>query len=335
MDIIILEKSRVRSYLDSIAAGFAKNPLEVVLSLTAIGLFILSMVLVLVWWNRKEKIWRDARTEKAFEALSQKAKLTLSEKELVRTMAQYGPNGKKSVNQVMTNIHLFNTTAGNVIKRGIVSERTIAALRFRLGHHMNEKRGVLRSTVELTPGSFITAKTGKNEILAGEIKENGPARFSIAFPEQTSLSGYLVLSIPRKTGLYRCKVYVLGGKNGTYDVQHTENIQRIQKRSALRRKLKLIVRITYQPDNGGAIEDTLEIRGRITELSETGALISSTALLPEKDTKIHLSFLKDQNDSVEVEAVVVRWLEDINTIAVRFIDIPAKVQERIMKKVFH
>ncbi len=275
---IILKKSHVRSYLDSIAEGFAKTPLELALSLAAIGFFILILVIALAWWNRKEKKRKDARTEKAFDALSQKAKLTLSEKNLLRTMAQYTQDGKKSVTRMMTSIHLFNTGAANVMKRGIVSERTIAALRFRLGHHLNKKRGVLRSTVEIPPGSYITVETAKNGILTGEIKENGPARFSIAFTEQPRLGGNIVLSIPRKTGLYRCKVHVLGGKNGVYDIQHTENIQRIQKRSSLRRKLKLSVIITYPPDNAGVGEDTLRIRGRITELSETSALISSAAL---------------------------------------------------------
>ena len=92
---IVLDQSRVRTYLDSVAKGFAKNPTEMILALSVIGILLAVAITVLTLWRRKETRRLLEEGEKAFETIADRSKLTLFERDLLRTLASVSPHNMR------------------------------------------------------------------------------------------------------------------------------------------------------------------------------------------------------------------------------------------------
>ena len=323
---LLMDTPRVREYLDSVADGFYKNPGEIIASIGGVAALLFVLLFLALWWRKKEEQRRKEREDTAFDAISERLKLTLSEIELLKRLAQFSPGGKFSLPGLVKNQQNFNIAVKRALRRKIAGDSEIAVLRFRLGHNKSNTRGILSSTASLVPGTAVEVISRDGSRVYASILEVTPVKFSVKILSDAAIDGKVELRFARPTGVYSCSQQVVRYNNRIADFRHTEAIARIQKRGSLRKRLSMSVSISM---------GDRDYSGKIIDLSEGGARIHCPGAELREKQWIELTLFRKTPDPVSVSARVVRVEGENDLIGIEFHSINSRIRERIRNMVFH
>ena len=318
--MIVLDGAKLRAYWDSIADGFSRSPIEVVLSVALlVVIFTLVVVLLLLRQKRERRKARD-RELKWFAGFADRHGLTDSDREVLMDMCQYAPGKHRDIYSLVKNSALYTSCARKMLDAGDVSISKISRLRFRLG--MTSKKGLLNSTVELEEGVPMTVLARDGSSSQAWVKAVSENEIDLLSSYHAKKGQDLELRVGRNTGLYSVAVKVSKIGQGVFSVYHSERVKRIQKRKYFRKLARGTVFIRIP---GGLT------RARLYDISGGGARIG----VPDGDWKPDQSLKMALSPSPQefFQAKIIRIPSDRKTMSVQFTGVKETTRERIIKSV--
>ena len=353
--MIILSQEKLRDYWDGIAEGFQKSPLEIVLSLIILILLVVVPLVLFLLWRRKDRRNKTVAARVLFRTLSAKKKLSTADIELFETMSSYAPRGARDLPYLLTNPRVFSLSARRMREDGRVSDKRIAALRLVLGLTPPGKRGVLRSTAELTEGLSVTVGPGGTTGDIGVVESVTPDSVAVRTSADLVKGRSVELTVSKDSGLYAIRNVVIGVEAGLLFLEHSEKIKRVQKRRFFRRKMQgTVILTTLVPkkedeadtqsegasieDDAAARESALHVPGknvktRLLDLSAGGARVHNPGLDLVAGQAVLLTMRDADKKVIRARATVVRNSQGDSSVSVRFEGLKGAVRDTIARLV--
>ena len=330
---VLLEKSRLDTYIDSVSEGFQKNTQETVIVLIAIVIIIAVTVLFFRWYIKRKTKKERQEYDRRYSSLSQKKKLTPTDNALLLELFRYAPKHTPGLISLITNPRFFSAAAKKFIAEHPGRQRQIASLRFRLGFQVPGNGSILVSSTGMEEGTSVLIKTKQNREIFARVSKVDARGFSVRAEEDMPIKGSAEIVLYMKSGMYSFDSDVLPSEDDRCILSHSELVRRTQKRSSLRKPMKttLVVELPQKEAAGNVIK----LRGKILDLSADGARISLPKCGIETGDSLIMTLFKNSGNSAKVAGQVVRLDAESGIVGVRFTDVGKKTRERIIEAVFH
>ena len=146
----------------------------------------------------------------------------------------------------------------------------------------------------------------------------------------------------RPTGLYSLTTYVIGKRGNGYQLQHSERVERVQKRRFFRKVLRLPVLLAIN-DSAGTTNDSAGatnvssigvFKTRLIDLSAGGAKIRNPGVGTSAGDVIHLKIFPGKAEPIKLKSRVTRVSPDGASLSVAFDLLKDSTRDQIMKLVF-
>ncbi len=364
--MIILSQEKLSDYWDGIAQGFEKSPFEVVLGVVVLLLLIVVPVVLFLLWQKKERRKKTTESRALFGMLTARKKLSASDVDLFEQMSSYAPRGVRDLPSLLTNSRVFSLSARRMKEDGRVSDTRIAALRLKLGLTAPGKRGILRSTAELTEGLSVEVGSGGGASDFGVVESVTPDAVAVRTPARIAKGRSVELKVSKPTGMYAIQSVVVGVEADLLLLGHSEKVKRVQKRRFFRRKMKGAVVLTTltrkdaseagprvadggrsASGSGQASRGIIEqdpgtgqsfllvpernVKTRLLDLSAGGARVQNPVLALEAGQAVLLTMQGADKKLIKARATVVRTSGGDSSVSLKFGALEHGVRDRIAR----
>ena len=357
--MIILDGDKLRGFWDNIAQGFQKSPLEAAISILIIALLIAVPVVLFLHKQKKDRNRKTDRARAVFDAYAAKKNLSEGDRDLLRKMCRHVSKGELELLDLATKPASFNAAAKRLMgagDSGRVNDAMIARLRIKLGLVHSGSQGILHSTAEFYQGMPLQLAVESGRKMVGKVQEVQPDGFMLQVPERLAKGARVELRVRRPTGLYSLTTYVIGKRGNGYQLQHSERVERVQKRRFFRKVLRLPVLLAINDSSGatndssGAINDSAGaindssgatnvssigvFKTRLIDLSAGGAKIRNPGVGTSAGDVIHLKIFPGKAEPIKLKSRVTRVSPDGASLSVAFDLLKDSTRDQIMKLVF-
>ena len=350
--MIILDGDKLRGFWDNIAQGFQKSPLEAAISILIIALLIVVPVVLFLHKQKKDRNRKTDRARAVFDAYAAKKNLSEGDRDLLRKMCRHVSKGELELLNLATKPASFNAAAKRLMggdDSGRVNDAMIARLRIKLGLVHSGSRGILHSTAEFYQGMPLQLAVESGRKMVGKVQEVQPDGFMLQVPERLAKGARVELRVRRPTGLYSLTTYVIGKRGNGYQLQHSERVERVQKRRFFRKVLRLPVLLAINDASGatndasGATNDSAGatnvssigvFKTRLIDLSAGGAKIRNPGVGTSAGDVIHLKIFPGKAEPIKLKSRVTRVSPDGASLSVAFDLLKDSTRDQIMKLVF-
>ncbi len=350
--MIILDGDKLRGFWDNIAQGFQKSPLEAAISILIIALLIAVPVVLFLHKQKKDRNRKTDRARAVFGAYAAKKSLSEGDRDLLHKMCRHVSKGELELLDLATKPASFNAAAKRLMgagDSGRVNDAMIARLRIKLGLVHSGSRGILHSTAEFYQGMPLQLAVESGRKMVGKVQEVQPDGFMLQVPERLAKGALVELRVRRPTGLYSLTTYVIGKRGNGYQLQHSERVERVQKRRFFRKVLRLPVLFAINVSSGatndasGATNDASGatsvssigvFKTRLIDLSAGGAKIRNPGVGTSAGDVIHLKIFPGKAEPIKLKSRVTRVSPDGASLSVAFDLLKDSTRDQIMKLVF-
>lgn len=312
-------------FVQNFVHGFIASPVEIAVFAGFLAIFVAVLVVVPVLRGRRARRQAAERAETRYEELKDRHRLQPSEEEAVDILAGYlrRPEHKYVVLQ---NQGIFDECAERARHDQAVADPTIASLRVKLGFSGSYAGAAPDSSSELPTGSGVVLNAEERGPIVARLIEHDPDAFTVRIDEDVTplTSGRLVEVIFQDgSGQYRFTTTVLSREDTALRLAHAEELERIQRRDYVRRRLKLPVYV--RP----AHSDRKPALSRFVDVGGGGASIANTGEL-ERGDEIELTFHRDSDKALHVPGHVVRLSHRGKIAHIQFDELSPHDRDRII-----
>jgi hypothetical protein len=233
--MIVLDPVKLRSYWDSIASGFQRDPLVALLQILLVLLILGGLIALFLIAQRRERRRRALRETAAFEAGLAKLDLSVSDRRYLEAVSKDHPRPTSLLN----NLSAFNKAAGRMVSEGLAAGPQVARIRVKLGLIRPASGATLHSTAELPEGTSVEIILGARGSFPGVVESVEPTHLAIRTREKIAKGQSLVIQVARSSGLFSISSTSLGYREGVLHAEHSENVKRVQKRRYFRKGTRM------------------------------------------------------------------------------------------------
>jgi len=322
----VLDPEKAQRFLEIMRKGFVRNPVFAAISFSiVVGLIISAIIIYKIVNTKKEK--KELLTIKdSFKNKVNQKNLSAREKQILFYICDNLLNNKNHILTLLTNPVVFSIYSQIILNEKIVTAQELAALRMKLGINQRKVFNVLYSTADLTIGTSVKISFLKNYYFAGIISDIDEFGVSINIDKDISLEKNtpVLIEIDNQYGLFLIHSHVIGIHASIIKVEHSEKIEKFQKRKFFRKNIQLPVTIMKNEEDKG-------IHSYMLDLSGGGAKI----YYPKNDFKtgdkifVEISFNKKED--ISLPCIIKRISKNDSSISVAFIEINESIRDKIVK----
>lgn len=329
---IILDKQKLADFLDDISRGFQQSPLQILLALALLLLFIGFLIFMYKLQKKRLRDTRNRRYVELYEAAMAKVNLNPSELHLLERLSRYLKTPERKY-LPLVNHSTFNACASRLCREEDVQEVSLSALRIKLGFSEQDPERIPSSTAELPQGLpvLITSRIGKRA--TGRVAGSQPQSLIIRPTEPIKLPCGIPVRVyfQNRSGIFSFTSHVqdtLEKPEPAIHLAHSETIRRTQRRAYYRKKLSLPIFV--RP--AGSEEKPL--LSSFLDLGGGGASLRNPQNRFEAGVDLELTFLPSGADRLSLTAKVIRASRGGKVLHVRFGTITDSVRDRIIGSLF-
>lgn len=329
---IILDEEKLTKFFDDISRDFQRSPLEILLALVLLLLFIGFLIFMYRLQKKRLQESRNIRYVELYEAAMAKLNLNPSELHLLERLARYLKTPERKY-LLLVNHSTFNTCASRLCREEDVQEVSLSSFRIKLGFNAQDPERIPCSTAELPQGLpvLITSRTGKRA--AGRIAGSQPHSLIISPTEPIKLPSGIPVTVyfQNRSGVFSFTTHVqdtLQKPEPAIHLAHSETIRRTQRRAYYREKLSLPIFV--RP--AGSEEKPL--LSAFLDLGGGGASLRNPQNRFKAGVDLELTFLPSGADRLTLTTRVIRASRGGRVLHVRFATITDSVRDRIIGSLF-
>jgi c-di-GMP-binding flagellar brake protein YcgR len=320
--------------------GFAGSPFEITLVALFVVLFFGGLAYFATRASRREERTRKEHANALYEELKEHHHLTPTEEDAIARLSKH-LNRPERKYVLLQSQAMFNAAATTALREGAVSEGTISALRVKLDYTDQPTNKPPHSTADLPKGSAVLVTKKEQRSVKARVIDPTETEFRL----QTELErrpfafGTLVRVVYQNNiGIFAFNCAVEGFEDGILSLTHDEEPERVQRRQHYRAELHLPVHVNY----AGAESKKRKNQGKQKPLeSEFLDIGGGGASLrnPNKQFKagdhIELSFHPYGNETMRVQASVIRTSQDDSVLHVSFEQMRESMRDKIYRMLFN
>ncbi|MBA7517166.1 hypothetical protein ES705_09219 [subsurface metagenome] len=329
---IILDEKKLAKFFDDIARGFQQSPLEILLSLALLLLFIGFLIFMYKLQKKRLRETHNRRYLELYETAMAKLNLNPSELHLLERLARYLKTPERKY-LLLVNHSTFNACASRLCREENVQEVSLSSFRIKLRFSAQDPERIPASTAELPQGLpvLITSRTGKRA--AGRVAGSKPQSLIISPTEPIKLPCGIEVRVyfQNRSGVFSFTTHIqdtLEKPEPAIHLAHSETIRRTQRRVYYREKLSLPIFV--RP--AGSEEKPL--LSAFLDLGGGGASLRNPQKRYEAGVDLELTFLPSGSDRLSLTAKVIRASQGGKILHVRFGTITDSVRDRIIGSLF-
>jgi c-di-GMP-binding flagellar brake protein YcgR/cbb3-type cytochrome oxidase subunit 3 len=329
---IILDEQKLAKFLDDISRGFKQSPMEILLALTLLLLFIGFLIFMYKLQKKRLQETRNRRYLELYEAAMAKLNLNPSELYLLERLARYLKTPERKY-LLLVNHSTFNACASRLCRQEDVQEVSLSSFRIKLGFSDQDPERIPSSTAELPQGLpvLITSRIGNRA--TGRVAGSQPQSLIISPTEPIQLPCGIPVTVyfQNRSGVFSFTSHVqdtLGKAEPAIHLAHSETIRRTQRRAYYRKKLTLPIFV--RP--AGSEEKPL--LSAFLDLGGGGASLRNQQNRYKAGTDLELTFLPSGADRLSLTAKVIRTSRGGRVLHVRFGTITDSARDRIIGSLF-
>jgi c-di-GMP-binding flagellar brake protein YcgR len=331
--MIVFDQEKLSAFFKSVSRGFDRSPLEIVLVILSFLAFI--ALLIVIYRLQRRKVRRQQRSiaERRYRQIAEKHSLAPSEEALVKRMARFLKEPEKKY-LILINQPTFNFCAAKLKAKQETAAASIAELRSKLGFRLQGPEQIPASSAELPEGQglLVVAVAERGERKAqGRVSGQEPDSLVVQLIE-TGASfrrGETVrIYFQNRAGVFSFVTRIQSVQNQRIQLQHGEDIKRLQRRKYYRRRVSQPVRIRYP---GTEEQSTLT---SFYDLGGNGASLKNPGKRYTTGDAVELTFLA-AGERFTLVAEVLRTSKDGEVLHVRFAPMREATRDRIIGSLFH
>lgn len=316
-------------FVESIGIGFRSSKAQQTTIIIIICAFILlSLAFYLIQrYISKEKTRQQAH--KTFKETLRNVSFTKEEKLILEQLADAMPNLREKKYLIVQDAGVFSTAAEQLLHDGIVSSGEIRSLRNKLDACCFSREKSFTTTKELPEGLHLYITRSSPEGYHGIILQRRLDYFAVKLKEDAEeLQKGSVCSIffKRRRDTYRVNGLIKLRKGPMLYFSHTEEIEKVQKRSFYRSEVNFPAVIRHQG------YDIRQYQTKMVDLGGGGArLVSPGHGLHEKDI-VTLLFQTPEGETFEIPGEIVKMSqkEDTEFVHVHFSSIKEVTRDKVV-----
>ncbi|MQY76228.1 MAG: hypothetical protein GH155_01195 [Spirochaeta sp.] len=329
---IILDEQKLTKFFDDISTGFQQSPLEILLSLALLLLFIGFLIFMYRLQKKRLRETRNRRYLQLYEAAMAKLDLNPSELQLLEQLAHYLKKPERKY-LLLVNHSTFNACVNRMCGEEDVRQVSLSALRIKLGFSVQDPERIPSSTAELPEGLpvLITSRVGKRA--AGRVAGSQPHSLIISPTEPVKLPSGIPATVyfQNRSGVFSFTTHVretVEKPEPAIHLAHSETIRRTQRRAYYREKLSLPI---FVRPAGSEEKPLLSV---FLDLGGGGASLRNPQNRYAAGADLELTFLPSGADRLSLTAKVIRASRGGKVLHVRFGTITDSVRDRIIGSLF-
>ena len=218
-------------FFQGVTDSFSNNPFQVIITISIILFIILIFIFIIINYQKKNEIKEFIELKKRYKETVRNKNLTEREKEILFDIADNYINKIKDITEIFKNPVIFSYYTKILTDNKLVTEKEIAVLRMKLNLTQKKIFNILYSTADLAIGSSIKLFFTKNYYFKGIISDNDETGVSINIDADIKLGKKTeaVIEFDNSYGFFLIHTFVIEIKNSMVKVEHSENIERVQK----------------------------------------------------------------------------------------------------------
>jgi heme exporter protein D/c-di-GMP-binding flagellar brake protein YcgR len=331
--MFIFNPEKVSEFLDNIASGFQHRPWEVLLFFVLILLFVVFLLSVSLIQRRKVLRQRLRQARERYERAASRLGLTPEEGELVERLAA-GLKGPDRLTQVLVSSAAFNRAVDRL--GGGADPAALAELRMKLGFRAQNPESVPTASSELPEGlPVLLVRKGPEGTrqYGAVVRAQEPEALVLEVtgaPPTLARGQSVTVVLQNRAGLFSFASAALSLHGSELRLEHSEHLQRTQRRRYYRRQLSLPVQARRVALSGGS-QPTLE--ARLLDLGGEGASMRNPGAAFAQGDELELRF-RLGGEPFELEAEVLRLSRGGQVLHVRFRTLREATRDRILRALF-
>lgn len=329
---IILDEHKLTKFFDDISRGFQQSPLEILLALALLLLFIGFLIFMYKLQKKRLRETRNKRYLELYEAAMAKLNLNPSELYLLERLARYLKTPEQKY-LLLVNHSTLNACASQLCREEDVPEVSLSSFRIKLGFSAQDPERIPSSTAELPQGLpvLITSRTGKRA--TGRVTGSQPHSLIISPTEPIKFPFGIPLRVyfQNRSGVFSFATHIQDIREKAEQaihLAHSETIRRTQRRAYYRKKLTLPIFV--RP--AGSEEKPL--LSAFLDLGGGGASLRNPQNRFKAGMDLELTFLPSGADRLSLTAKVIRASRGGKILHVRFGTMTDSARDRIIGSLF-
>jgi TM2 domain-containing membrane protein YozV len=332
-------QDRVDEFVRNVAGGFQPpSPLELAAQLLGLIGVILVFVLLYRQLHLRNRRRREQYSANRFIELAQGLRLSHSDRDLVRRLAEYLDYPREELHTLLRDRTIFEKAAARLVatewNEADDLARPLTALAVRLGWKERDSGHIVRSTGDLPPGTELYDSEGRPLF---QILEVHPAHLDALIlqdlPAHWRKRRELELNFRRREGFYTMRTTIIAtesaaGLAGTRAVlsHHPGRVVRRQNRAYFRRDIRLPARLDSQPAH------TLNLSGGGVLLELAGP--PAAGLEHQPGDRVNVRIDLKPRDFIRCAARVIAVRADGRILHLQFVDLQEAGRERLIHMLF-
>lgn len=311
-------------------AGFNPSAIEITIFALLLAAFIGGLVWYAMVTRRRRRKRRIAASRRRYAELLEELALSRSDQgtlELLRDELE----DEDQQHLLLTNHAIFNVCAERARQAGTVGTGEISALRVRLGFAGKPVGREPESSAEIRPGSGVLVVDAHDRVYSGRVGEPAPDRFRVRLDsakEAPPTQSVVDVVYQNGSGIYRFHSVVLTREGAEIGLEHSEELDRVQRRRYYRAELRLPVFV--RP--GGSREEPQ--RTELVDIGGGGASFYAPDERYEPGETVELTFNASSTDALHLPARIVRESHGGSVVHVAFQGISQNTRDRIVGFLF-
>lgn len=300
---------------------------EILILASVVGVIVLLLVTMAVK-KHKENVETVSKRNRKPPVLTMPPGIRLGPAE-ERILARLGwlfrnPNSRY---KLLTDQGLFVRAARRALKEGLATQRELLALAKAAGFSIDRIDSESMSTLKLPSGVEVSVADHGMKSGAGSLVTNHPdaLRIRLKIGETSyNLGTRLDVVCNSNRGLYRFSSIVIGNKGKTLDLQHTDEIESVQRRKHQRHGIQVPVELL---DTRGASGTT-----ETQDLSIGGAAVKNPGRAFQIGNQLTVT-LNTDGERLKVPATVVRTSRKQRILHLQFERPPEHIRHRLFRTI--
>jgi hypothetical protein len=325
--MIILDEEKLSLFFDSVASGFERSLLEIVVFAVLLLLFVSFLIIYHKLQKRKARREAAERDRERTRRLLGKLALNAEEEALLERLSAQLLAPQKTY-LLLVHPPTFNACATRL---GAEADAAVlTALRLKLGFGSREPEKTITSSAELQPDTLLFIRRESGADTAGRIIQVLPSALVVALakPDEAATDrDRVTVFLQSASGLFSFESRVLSRDRERVHLAHAETITRYQRRQYYRRRADFPVYVSRAGTDAQQVS-------LVHDLGGGGASLQNPRGLYKAGDDLELSFHPAGSSAFTLVAEVLRVSHQGKLLHVRFGPVKESTRDHIFSMLF-
>ena len=322
-----LNREALEYIFEGLRSGFRRSPREIflfILMLAGFVCFLAGIYFFQKFWRRSKKRKQSARR---FDEVVEEKQIPPEEARILLELARKLFGWRERLAGIVTDPHLFNRAAQRYLRENPEDSAAIAALRLKIGFSRSNGEKTIRSSAELAEGLKIYLCQDSRHSFHGTVTAQKPRAMVVEVGKNGRLPSpgdQLQVYFLRKNGVFFFSTRVQRVYDHIVQVEHTEQISRVQRRQFYRSRVSLPVEARKKGSSQPVV------RTYIIELGGGGATLFNPYKVFHPGSELLLHFRLPQTGMLRLAARALRCSRGGNHLHVEFEPLKDPLRDKIL-----